>query len=888
LMSADSKNGLPERFDFRAAEERNQALWEELGVGRSDGAAARADNFVIDSPPPTVSGSLHIGHMFSYAHQDIIARQRRMSGMNVIYPMGWDDNGLPTERRVQNYFGVRAELDAPYIADLDVDAERRRLGLKKDRQLVVSRQNFIELCHQVVEQDEVVFENLFKRMCYSIDWSAKYTTVSAYCRRIAQRSFIDLHSKGHVYGIETPTMWDVDFQTAVAQAEVEDRMVAGAYHDIKFGVCAGAADAPQDGFVISTTRPELLAACVGVAAHPNDKRYRHLFGKHALTPAFFVKVPIFASEAVEMDKGTGILMVCTFGDQMDVQWRRENDLALRQIVGKNGRLAARVFGSDGWESTNADLANANYSQISGKNLKAARQAVVTFLRDRANSATGDGAPLQGEPRPIQHSVRFYERGERPLEYLSQRQWFVSLLDKKNRLLDMGRRINWRPEFMEKRYISWTENLNADWCISRQRYFGVPIPVWYKLDERGAPIFSQPLIANTDNLPIDPLIDIPDGYAAEQRDQPRGFTAERDVFDTWFTSSMTPQIVAKWGENESAFERHMPNDVRPQSHEIIRTWAFYTIAKAMLHHDDIPWRNIVISGWILDPNRKKMSKSKGNVVTPMETLERWGADVIRYWAGSARLGADTAFDENELKIGRKLTTKIFNASKFAHMQGLRRGQIVCELDLGFIASLRRVVAAATAAFENFEFSQALEKIEDFFWNAFTDNYIELVKGRASAEGGDGAAKESASATLRVALACLLRLFAPFMPVITDEVWSWRFSAETGLRSIHQAPWPGGANEIADIAIDGIADPDYANSFDLARDAIASVRKAKTELGVSLKTPLKRAAVSCPPDAVAALESVAPDLAAAANVAPSDMKFIESAAANACSAEIEIKT
>lgn len=419
----------PRRFDVTEREAYWRRRWEELGIHRRDANARRERSFVIDSPPPTVSGALHVGHIFSYTHQDLLARYKRMAGWNVVYPMGWDDNGLPTERRVQNYFGVRAEPDVPYVPDLDVQAERKRHGLKKDQQLVISRGNFIEMCHRVTAMDEVAFKELFQRMGYSIDWRDEYATIDDRNRRIAQRSFLDVYQRGHVYQLEAPTMWDVDFQTAVAQAEVEDREKPGAYHDIEFGMSE--ADAPVDSFIISTTRPELLGACVGVTAHPEDERYKGLFGKHAVTPLYFARVPIFPSEEADPEKATGILMVCTFGDQTDVQWWREQQLGLRQII-------------------------------------------------------GHGAPLKSEPRPITHPVRYYEKGESPLEYLTTRQWFVRILDKKDRLLDMGGRIRWHPEFMRKRYANWTENLQIDWCISRQRFFGVPIPVWYPLDAAGRP------------------------------------------------------------------------------------------------------------------------------------------------------------------------------------------------------------------------------------------------------------------------------------------------------------------------------------------------------------------------------------------------------------------
>ena len=628
---------LPKRFDFSEAEQRWRTVWEGLRITHRDKEDQSGKRFVIDSPPPTVSGSLHIGHVFSYTHQDIIARHRRMTGHNVAYPMGWDDNGLPTERRVQGYFGVQVDPSLPYEGEGELMLQRPA-SQKGEPLAKISRRKFIEMCHKVTAEDEKAFKELFQRLGLSIDWRDEYTTISETSRRIAQRSFIDLFEKRHVYQAFSPTMWDVDFQTAVAQAEVEDREILGAYHDIEFGVEGGGS------FVISTTRPELLPSCVGVAAHPDDERYKDLFGKHSITPCFFARVPIFASTLADPQKGTGILMVCTFGDQNDVVWWKEHNLALRQIVGKDGTVKSRSFGISGWESLKPERATANYSNIEGKSVRAARREMERMLTEMDNSATGNGPPLCREPKPITHSVRFYEKGGKPLEYITSRQWFVRLLDKKELLLEMGKRVHWRPSFMRKRYENWTTNLNADWCVSRQRFFGVPIPVWYLLDSDGNILRENPILPTFDMLPVDPAVQPPPGFSEDQRDKPLGFVGEIDVFDTWFTSSLSPQLVAKWGEENDEMDKLFPMDIRPQSHEIIRTWAFYTIVKAALHHDQPPWEKVVISGWILDPDRKKMSKSKGNAVTPAGLLETYGVDAVRYWAGSARLGMDTAYDE----------------------------------------------------------------------------------------------------------------------------------------------------------------------------------------------------------------------------------------------------
>ncbi|MBI4305872.1 MAG: valine--tRNA ligase [Chloroflexi bacterium] len=840
---------MPKNFDAVEAEARWRKAWESSGIFKWDSTQPRDRTFVVDTPPPTVSGSLHMGHVFMYTQTDILVRYQRMRGRNIFYPMGWDDNGLPTERRVQNVFNVRCDPKLPYEPDLKLAPGT---GKRAEPPRIVSRRNFIELCGQVTAEDEIAFRELFQRLGLSVDWREEYTTIGQQARAIAQRSFLDLWQKGHIYQVESPTMWDVDFQTAVAQAEVEDRMVQGAYHDLEFAVEGGG------NFVISTTRPELLAACAGVAANPNDPRFQPYFGKHAVTPLYFARVPIFPSAQVDPEKGTGIEMVCTFGDQNDVQLWRQNQLQLRQILGLDGRVMPRTFGAPGWESADPPRANRNLAAVVGKTPAQARRIVVEQLADPPNSTTGRGAPLKSEPRDVTHSVRFYERGERPLEYLTTRQWFVRLLDKKDDLIDMGLRIRWRPEFMRKRYINWTENLAVDWCISRQRYFGVPFPVWYPLDGEGQRIYEHPIIAPAAALPIDPMSAAPPGLDESLRDRPNGFTGEPDVFDTWFTSSLTPQIGARDGERDDRMDRLFPMDIRPQAHEIIRTWAFYTIVKAMLHEDNVPWHNIVISGWVLDPERKKMSKSKGNVVTPVHLLDQFGADSVRYWSGSARLGADTAYDEQVFKVGRRLVTKIYNAGKYVLQQSAPVGAVSRELDLAFLSDLRKVVDQATAAFDDFDYTQALEATEKFFWESFADNYIELVKVRARSES-DPEGRASAVATLRLGLSVLLRLFAPFVPTITEEVWSWAYADPTG-KSIHVSQWPGKGD------FSGVPAAKNDAVFRIACDAVAAVRKAKTEAGISLGKALTRLELLCPPSATLLIATVEGDLLSASG-APS---------------------
>ncbi len=807
---------LPRHFEAAEAERRWHERWQRDGTYHYDPSRPREETFVVDTPPPTVSGSLHVGHIFSYTQTDVVVRYQRMLGKNIFYPLGWDDNGLPTERRVENYYHVRCDPRLPYEAGLEVgEANAKR---RKERPRGISRQNFIELCEELTAKDETAFRELWSRAGLSVDWRQEYQTIDEHCRRTAQRSFLDLHAKGHVFLAEAPFMWDLDDQTAVAQAESEERTIPGAYHHLRFTLVDG-----DESFTIATTRPELLAACAGVAAHPEDERFRGLFGRRARTPLFHAPVEIFPSERADPEKGTGILMVCTFGDQTDVDWWREQDLPLRQVVGRDGRFVPIRFGEGAFESLAPEAANQAYDQLEGLAVHKARERVVEMLREPGSAPDGQGAALVDEPEAIEHPVKFYERGRRPLEILPTRQWFCRLLDKKADLLAMGEAIAWHPPFMHARFRDWTENLNLDWCLSRQRFFGVSIPVWYPLDESGEPDHGQPILPAVEQLPIDPMIHVPEGYDESQRDKPGGFTGEADIFDTWFTSSMTPQIGSHWGDDPERHERLFPADIRPQAHEIIRTWAFYTIAKAWLHHGTVPWHHILLSGWILDPDRKKMSKSKGNVVTPLELLDKYTADAARYWAASARLGVDTAFDESVWKIGKRLQTKLWNAGKFVLSQEGPVHPVHCELDRAFAAKLRALVEASTRKLDGFDYAHALADTESFFWSQFTDSYLELVKVRARRDDADGG---SATTSLRLGLDVLLRLLAPVMPYITEEIWSWAFADEHDAPSIHRAPWPGHA-DFADIA-----PPDDPGSFDLAAAALASINKAKADAEVGM--------------------------------------------------------
>ena len=837
---------IPKKYEPADMEAQWQGYWQDNRLYAWDPSRGREETFVVDTPPPTVSGSLHVGHLFSYSHQDFIVRYQRMTGKNIFFPIGWDDNGLPTERRVQNMYNVKCEPHVHF--DPDFKAERGGKGAPAP----ISRKNFIELCDIVTKEDEAAFRHLWTRLGLSYDWSLEYATIDEHCRRTSQASFLDMLEKGEVYQDNRPVLWDVDFQTAIAQAEVTDRDVSGAYHFLRFPVRES-----DTHLVIATTRPELLPACVAVMVHPEDARYAAFVGKHALTPLFSVPVPIIADEKADPEKGTGVVMVCTFGDQTDVEWWQQYQLPLRQVLGADGKLIPLSFSADtapndGWGSAHPEAATTLYSELEGLPTKKAQEKIIEI----AESIPGViDRPCQN----ISHAVKFFEKGYRPLELIPARQWYGRILDKKDALLEQGQKIQWHPGFMAKRYEHWVEGLSLDWCLSRQRFFGVPIPVWYKLDEQGNCCHDQVIAPSADALPVDPLDEAPPGYDESQRDQPNGFTGDPDVFDTWATSSLTPQIASHWVDAPDRHKRLFPMDIRPQSHEIIRTWAFYTIVKAYMHEREIPWKNVVISGWILDPDRKKMSKSQGNVVTPEPLIDQYGADSVRYWAARARLGVDTAYDEQIFKVGKKLCTKVFNAAKFAIGRigditpaALTAAAITEPLDRAVVAEMRPLTTRATRAFEEFDYAQALSLTEDFFWPVFCDNYLELAKPRTYDEELTPE-RLSACATLRLTLRVLVRMFAPFVPYISEEIWHWSFAGDPDMKdSVHRSPWPT-VEEFGAVAA-----PEHGPTWNAAITLVEAVRKAKADANLSMAAPVKSVDIVCIPEWQPALEAVAQDI------------------------------
>ena len=838
-----SHAALPDKPALEGLEAKWGEAWERQGTYRFDRAAAETAGkdciYAVDTPPPTASGSLHIGHVFSYTHMDLAARYQRMRGQHLFYPMGWDDNGLPTERRVQNYYGVRCDPSLPYDPDFTPPFEGGdNKSSKAADQVPVSRRNFIELCEKLTVEDEKQFEDLWRALGLSVDWSLTYRTIGDEAQRAAQRAFLRNLARGEAYQSDAPTLWDVTFRTAVAQAELEDKEMPGAYHRVSF-------HKPDGGTIeIETTRPELIAACVALVAHPDDERYQPYFGTTVTTPLFGVEVPVVAHRLAQQDKGSGIAMVCTFGDVTDVIWWRELDLPTRPILGKDGRiLADPPPGIEG-------AAQGVYAEIAGKTVFSAKARIVELL-----SESGD---LHGEPRAITHPVKFFEKGDKPLEIVTTRQWYITNGARDEalnaRLIERGQQVAFHPDFMRVRYENWVGGLSGDWLISRQRFFGVPIPVWYRLDEHGE-ITGEPIVPSEEQLPVDPSSMAAPGFDESQRGEPSGFVGEVDVMDTWATSSLTPQIAARWEDDPALFDLVFPYDLRSQGQDIIRTWLFSTVLRAELEHGTIPWKNAGISGFIVDPDRKKMSKSKGNVVTPAAMLETHGSDAVRYWAASSRLGTDAAFDPQnpkQMKIGRRLAIKVLNAAKFVYSfpapEAATAGSsaVTEALDVDMLATLAQVVETATAAYDAYDHARALETTEQFFWT-FCDDYLELVKERAYGSQGE-AGQASAVAALRLAIDVMLRLLAPVLPFATEEVWSWTHEG-----SVHTAAWP----TVDEICVDATA----GGLLALVSQALIGVRRAKTDAKASQKTPVTRAVLAGP----ALLTFAADDLKAVGRIA-----------------------
>ncbi len=784
-----SKKEMPKNYDLKNVESFWMNKWVEDAV-YSFSASSGDKVFTIDTPPPTVSGKMHIGHSFSYSHEDFIARFKRMRGFKVFYPFGTDDNGLPTDKLVEKTRKIRS----------------------KD----YSREEYLDICFDTIESLRPDFILDWKRLGMSCDFSNSYSTISKEVQKISQKAFIDLYKKGLLYRKETPVSWCPTCRTAIAQAEFENVEMTSHFNDIVFK--SGA-----DDLVVATTRPELLPACVALFYNPGDSRYTHLKGKFARVPLFDYEVPILTDDSVDMDKGTGLMMCCTFGDKDDIEKWYNHKLPLRIAFTPDGKL------------------NSRGGPYEGLTIRDAREKIISDL---------ESAGLLLASKPITHAVNVHERCGTEVEYIHTSQWFISILDHKEELIELADKINWHPEHMKARYVHWVKNLNWDWCISRQRHFGIPFPVWYEKDS------GNIILADEDQLPVDPLTSKPKNYDGD----PSNLVPEKDVMDTWATSSLTPMIALSWLSNPEFFKSNFPMSLRPQAHDIIRTWAFYTIVRAFYHENNIPWNDIMISGFVLDPKGNKMSKSRGNTVSPQVMIEKYGADALRYWAAGSKLGEDIPFMEKDLQTGKKTVNKLWNASRFAlmHLSDFDSSSLkdfsadkLYLTDKWLLSKLQNIIRDATIAFENYEFSKSKLLIDNFFWNVFCDYYLEIIKERLYNPDAFGVDKRlSAQFTLYKSLNAVLKLFAPILPFVTEEIYQYSFASDEGFKSIHLSSWP----EVDDSLID-----DSAESIGDKLVAIVShVRKAKSSANLSLKAPLKKLVIECSDKDKALFKSLLIDL------------------------------
>ncbi len=741
---------LDNKYNAQAVEQELLDSWAKEGTYAFNPDTIKKI-FSIDTPPPTMSGNMHLGHAFSFAQQDFIARYKRMQGYEVFYPFGTDDNGLASEKLVQK--------------------KKKVNGARMDRQ------EFIQLCTEYLDEARPEFIADWQRIGMSCDFDLQYSTINNHCRAISQKSFLDLVKKGRAYRKEAPVIWDTQFQTAIAQAELESIEKKTYFNDLQFKTTDG------ETITIATTRPELLGGCVAVFAHPDDKRYQHLFGKHAVTPVYNVEVPILPDDQVSIDKGTGLVMCCTFGDTTDIEWYKKHNLPLKMVVTPWGKM------------------NDKAGAIAGLSIVDARKKMIEILDEQGYLVS---------QKEIIHNVNVGERSGRPVEIINSKQWYIKYLDLKKQFLLSGEKLQWFPPHMRSRLNNWIEGLNWDWSISRQRHFGVPIPVWY--DAEGNVYF-----ADESQLPVDPIKDRP-------LSAPEGIELfpEKDVFDTWFTSSSTPFLARELVKGTPAYNKLFPMNLRPQAHDIINFWLFYTMAKTQIIHEVNPWSHVTISGFVLDPKGNKMSKSKGNVIAPQEVIEKYSADAIRYWAATSKLGDDLPYQEKDVKTGMKFANKLWNAARFIEQQ--LEGYTPQEKDLTeawdkwVITKLQKTIKQCTESFEKFEYSQAKRSIDSFFFHTFCDNYLEVVKDRLynpDKRGED--AKCSAQYTLYTCLKIVSQLYAPLCPFVTEKVYRELYGD-----TVHTTQWPQANEQL-------IQDTQVADKL---VEHIAAVRKHKSDNQVSL--------------------------------------------------------
>ncbi len=760
---------LAKKYNPKEIEPKWQKWWLEKGLFRFDPGSEKPV-FSIDTPPRYASGYLHMGHAKNYIEFEIIARFMRMLGYNVFFPNGYDDNGLPTEKYVEE-----------------------KLGVKKSE---VDRKTFIEKCREAAANLEESMTSSFKRIGMSFDWSTLYQTISDYSIKTAQASFVDLYGRGQIYRKEEPMLWCPHHQTALAQAEVEDRERVTKLNYIYFELENG------EKVEIATTRPEMLASCVGIFVHPGDKRYEKLLGKKAKVPLFGQKVPVMSDEKVEMDFGSGIVMICTFGDTTDIEWWKEHSLPMAICINKDGTL------------------NELCGKYQGLKINEAKKAVLEDLKEKG---------LLVRQEDLKQNVGCCWRCETPVEFIPTEQWFIKTLEHREKMIEQGRKINWHPEYYRKRYEDWINNLKWDWCISRQRYFGVPFPVWYCKD------CGKIVVAKERDLPVDPRLQ---GYAC-----PCGSTnlePEEDVMDTWMTSSLTPQLTTKWVSDKDFFRKMFPMSLRPQAHDIIRTWAFYTILKAYLHEGDIPWKDIMVSGYVYVDRGLAMSSSKGVGESPEKIIEKDGADVLRYWATGAGVGEDFIYRKEDVTRGKKILIKLWNASRFAenHLKGYKPREAELETeDRWILSELYSVIEEVGNGYRNYNPNRAKRGVENFFKNVFCDFYLEMVKHRLY--GDDN--KEAALYTLHRCLLAVIKMYAPIIPFMTEELYRELFHEEN---SIHASEWPRA----------GKTDTEALEAGRLARDVISLLRQYKTQKDMAMNAELEKVLVECDKETREKLEKV----------------------------------
>ncbi|MBC8495385.1 valine--tRNA ligase [archaeon] len=786
---------LPKQYDFSESEKKWAKYWEQNKLYAFD-SKSKKEIFSIDTPPPTVSGKMHMGHAFANSQQDFIARYKRMKGFNVLQPFGTDDNGLPTKLLIERVKKVRA-------ADMN-------------------RKDFVKLCLKTLKEElRPTYIADWKRIGISCDFDVFYTTINDHCQRISQKSFIDLYKAGREYRTEAAAMYCPKCQTAISQVECEDKSFSSFFNDIIFKV-------GDKEVIIATTRPELLPACVGIFYHPDDKRFSYLKGKKAKVPLFDFEVPILQDKDVDPEKGTGIMMCCTFGDSMDADWQKKHKLPIIETIGKDGKMTA-VAG-----------------KYEGQKIEEARRNMIEDLKSQK---------LLLSQKPITHEVNVHERCDTPIEFIHSKQWFIKYLDLKAELLKWGNELNWYPKHMKNRYNNWVKGLQWDWCISRQLPFGIPFPVWYCKE------CEEIIIANEEDLPVDPLVNKPPVDKCPKCDA-KEFIPEKDIINTWATSSLTPTIVKELFKGTEVYDKLVKNPMsfRPQGHDIITFWLFNTVVKSQLHYKMKPWNDCFINGWMLDPKGKKMSKSKGNIIEPQEMIDKYSADALRYMASGSKLGDDLPFPEKELVAGKKFTTKFWNASKFAimHLEDykLTKPKKLEIFDRWILSKLNNLIKTSTQSFDQYEFSKTKADTEKFFWQILCDNYLEIAKDRLYNPDQRGKEERvSAQYTLYNTVLSCLKLMAPITPFFTEEIYHLYFADKEKLKSIHVSEWPKYDSKLVDESIE--------KTGDIAIEIISAVRKHKSEQSISLKTPVKNLTIECEEDMKKQLEEYLPDIKAVTN-------------------------